>query len=115
MKGYYELKSTVSGKPMFNLRAGNHEIILTSETYETKQAALDGIASVRVNGMKSEAFERKVAADGQMFFVLKAANGQIIGKSELYTTDAARDHGIVSVKRNCAAEKIVEKETKAAA
>ena len=38
MAGYCELKKTVSGGYMFNLKAGNREVIWTSETYSTKQA-----------------------------------------------------------------------------
>ncbi|MBM6399880.1 YegP family protein [Phycicoccus sonneratiae] len=34
---------------MFNLKAGNGEIIATSERYTTKRAALDGIDSVKAN------------------------------------------------------------------
>ena len=44
---YYELKKTSDGQYMFNLRAPNHEVIATSERYTTKQAALQGIESVR--------------------------------------------------------------------
>ena len=109
MKGYYELKTTSSGKPMFNLRAGNHQIILTSQTYETKKAALDGIASVRKNGGKEKAFEKKTSAKGQPFFVLQATNGQVIGTSEMYSSEGSRDKGIASVIKNCASEKLVER------
>lgn len=34
---------------MFNLKAGNGEIIATSERYTTRQGALKGIESVKVN------------------------------------------------------------------
>jgi uncharacterized protein YegP (UPF0339 family) len=108
MSGYYELKKSASGKQMFNLKAGNHEVILTSELYESKEAALNGVESVRKNGLLEGSFEKKLSANNQPFFVVKAANGQIIGKSELYTTEQARDNGIASVRRNCASEKIVE-------
>lgn len=108
MSGYYELKKTATGKPMFNLKAGNHEVILTSEIYESKEAALNGIASVRQNGQSEASFEKKVSVKNEPYFVLKAGNGQVIGKSEMYTSEAARDNGIASVIRNCTAEKIVE-------
>jgi uncharacterized protein YegP (UPF0339 family) len=38
---------TSSGKFMFNLKAANSRVILTSEFYDTKAAALNGIASVK--------------------------------------------------------------------
>ena len=93
---------------MFNLKAGNHEVILTSEIYESKAAALNGIASVRKNGTDAASYEKKVSTAGEPFFVLKAANTQVIGKSEMYSSESARDNGIASVMQNCAAEKVVE-------
>ncbi len=51
MAGTYELKKAASGQFMFNLRAGNNEVILTSESYSSKAAAEGGIASVRKNGV----------------------------------------------------------------
>lgn len=100
MTGYYELKTTSNGQFLFNLRAGNHEVILTSETYTTKAAAQAGIASVRVNAPKDSAFEKKTATDGSPYFVLKAANGEPLGRSEMYSSKAAMENGISSVKTN---------------
>jgi len=108
MNGYYELKKTASGKMMFNLKAGNHQIVLTSEMYESKAAAQNGIASVQANGPKESAYEKKTSAKGECFFVLKATNGQVIGKSEMYPTEAVCDQGIASVVRNSPSAKIVE-------
>ncbi len=114
MKGYYKVKQTAAGQWMFNLRAGNHEVILTSETYAAKQGALDGIASVRANGPNASAFTKKVSTAGEPYFVLLAANGQVIGKSEMYNSEASRDKGIASVMRNCVSEKIAEEAPKSA-
>lgn len=46
--GKFVLKKSGS-QFMFNLKAGNGEIIATSERYATKQGALNGIESVRKN------------------------------------------------------------------
>lgn len=48
MSGYYDLKRS-GDQYMFNLKAANHEVILTSERYTSKASALEGIASVRQN------------------------------------------------------------------
>ena len=45
-------------------------------------------------------FEIKVAKNGQHFFNLKSGTGQIILSSEMYTTRAACENGIASVKKN---------------
>jgi uncharacterized protein YegP (UPF0339 family) len=107
MIGYYELKQGASGKWMFNLKAGNHEVILTSQSYETKQGAENGIDSVRKNGVSQSAYDKKVSSSGQHYFTLLATNKQIIGTSEMYSSEAARDNGIASVMKNCATEKVV--------
>lgn len=97
-----------NGKFHFNLQAGNYEPILASETYETKAAALNGIESVRKNSARDGAFESKEAKNGQYYFVLKATNGQVIGQSEQYKTEAASKNGIESVKKNAPDAEVVE-------
>jgi uncharacterized protein YegP (UPF0339 family) len=87
---------------MFNLKAGNGEIILTSELYKEKQSALAGIESVKKNGPVEARYERKTAKNGQTYFVLKATNGQTIGKSEMYSAVTAMENGIKSVMKNAA-------------
>lgn len=89
-----------NGEFQFNLKAGNGEIILSSEGYTAKASCLNGIESVRKNAPDDNRYERKEAKNGKFFFNLKAANGQIIGTSEMYETAAGRDKGIESVKRN---------------
>jgi len=100
MAGYFELKNAAGGKFSFNLKAGNHEVILTSETYNSKGGAEDGIASVKKNAPDDKRYERKVAKDNSPYFVLTAANGQTIGKSEMYSSASAMEGGIASVKAN---------------
>ena len=75
-------------------------MVLSSETYKEKKSAENGIASVRSNCANDARFERKTAKDGSPYFVLKAGNGEIIGKSEMYNSKAAMVNGIASVKTN---------------
>lgn len=96
----YELTVNKNGQFHFNLKAGNGEVILSSQTYTEKASALAGIDSVRANGPDEGNFERKVSSSGQPFFVLKAQNGQVIGNSEMYSSASARDNGIASVQKN---------------
>ena len=85
---------------MFNLKAENHQVILTSQVYEQKQSALDGIASVQANGPFSKNFEHLSSTAAEPYFVLKAQNGEIIGTSQMYSTQAAAEIGIASVQVN---------------
>ncbi len=100
MTGYFELKNSGSGTFMFNLKAGNHEIILTSQTYQAKASAEEGIASVQENSAADDRYERKTSKAGEPYFLLKAGNGQIIGNSEMYSTTSAMEGGVASVKAN---------------
>jgi uncharacterized protein YegP (UPF0339 family) len=100
MAGWYEIRNTSDGQFDFVLKAGNGEVILHSERYKAKPSALNGIASVQKNSPDDSQYEKKVAKNGQPYFVLKARNHEIIGNSELYSSEAARDNGITSVKTN---------------
>ena len=103
MAAKYELKKGKSGKYSFNLKAGNGRIILTSETYNSEKDALDGITAVKRAAGKDGNYERKTSTKKEPFFVLKAANGEPIGKSEMYSSASAMEAGIVSVKANASA------------
>ncbi|MBV6494970.1 MAG: hypothetical protein DCC44_00155 [Acidobacteria bacterium] len=100
MAGKFELAKSNNDKYFFRLKAGNGEKILGSEMYETKAAAENGIASVKKNAADDARYERKTSAKGDFFFNLKAGNGQVIGSSEMYKSEASRDNGIESVKKN---------------
>lgn len=100
MAAYYELKTAANGQFRFNLKAGNGEIILTSESYASKASALNGIESVKTNSPLDEQYERKSSVSSQPYFVLKAKNHEVIGRSEMYSSEGARDKGIESVKKN---------------
>lgn len=98
MSGYFEVKKAANGQFMFNLKAANNRVVLTSETYSSRAAADTGIASVKKNAGSDKNFERKKASNGSPYFVLKSANnGQIIGKSELYSSASAAEKGIKAV------------------
>ena len=120
--GKYSLKKTKAGFS-FNLVAENHEIIATSEVYDTKDAALNGIKSVSKNApaaavedqtvegfaeAKHPKFEVYKDKAGEFRFRLKSSNGQIIAVSEGYVAKAGCMNGIESVKKNAPSEVIEE-------
>ncbi len=109
MAGSFVIEKGSTGKYRFNLRAGNNENILTSEAYEAKSGAENGIESVRKNAKDDGRFVRKTAKDGSPYFVLTATNGQVIGTSEMYSAAAAMENGIKSVKTNAPDAKVVDK------
>lgn len=102
MAGKYVLKTSKAGKFSFSLVDDNKQILMTSETYESRAAALNGIESCKKNGIEENRFERKLSTADQPYFVLKAANGQIIGTSQMYSSAAAMEKELALVKANAA-------------
>ncbi len=100
MAGMYDLHRGGSSQFHWDLKAGNGERILSSELYNSKLAAETGIQSCRVNSPTDARYTRLTSKDNKPYFVLKAANGEVIGASETYSTVAARDNGIESCKQN---------------
>ena len=50
----YELKQSESGKFHFNLKAANHQVIGSSQMYQSEESAKNGIASVMNNAPEAE-------------------------------------------------------------
>lgn len=94
----YELKTTHDGRIYFLLKAGNGEVVLSSQTYTSRTSARNGIESVRKNAPHDERFERRTSLGGQHYFVLHAANKQVVGESQMYTSIRAMEEGIRVVK-----------------
>lgn len=109
MAGYFELKTAKDGQFYFNLKAGNHEVILTSEMYKSRASAENGIESVQKNSSDDERYERRKSSNGKDYFVLKAANHQEIGRSEMYESSSAMENGIKSVQTNGASTDVKDK------
>jgi len=114
MAGKFEIKAGKTGKYRFNLKASNGQIILTSEAYESRSAAVKGITSVKKNAGSDKRFERKTAKDGSPYFVIKASNGEPIGKSEMYKSTKSMENGVASVAKNAPDAPVVDADAKPA-
>jgi uncharacterized protein len=109
MAAKFEIKKSKNGKQFhFQLKAANGQIILASEMYGDRKVANKGIASVRKNAENDKRYERKTAKNGQPYFVLRAMNGEIIGKSEMYAAARSVEKGIASVKKNAPDAKVID-------
>jgi uncharacterized protein YegP (UPF0339 family) len=106
MAGTFEVYVDKTGEHRFRLKAGNGEIILSSEGYNTKAGCANGIESVRKNAADATKFEKKETASGKFRFNLKAANQQVIGTSQSYSSASGRDKGIASVQKNAPDAKV---------
>ena len=97
MSGKFEVYKDKKGEFRFRLKAANGEIILASEGYKDRAGVMKGVDAVKKNADLLARFERKASAAGKHYFVLKAANHQVVATSEQYATENARDNGIKSV------------------
>lgn len=100
MAGWFELNKSDKGQFRFALKAGNGESLLSSEAYQSKSSAQNGIASVQSNCGNDARYESKTSSNDKFYFNLKSGNSQIIGTSQMYASAASRDAGIASVKSN---------------
>ena len=120
--GKYLITKTKTGIK-FDLKAGNGEVIATSEVYTTEKACRAGIASVQRNAPeaavenqtvegfakeKHPKFEVYTDKAGEFRFRLKATNGQIIAVSEGYKAISGCMNGIESVKKNADSEIVMQ-------
>ncbi len=94
----------------FHLKAGNGQVILTSETYKAKAGCNNGIESVKKNSADEGKFNKLTAANGKFYFTLKAGNGEVIGTSQMYADESGRDNGIESVMTNAPEATVEEAE-----
>ena len=111
MAAKFEISSRSNGEFQFNLKAGNGQVILSSEGYSSLPACQMGVESVRMHSLNPIHFECNTAKDGSPYFSLKASNGQVIGKSEMYGSISARDNGIQSVMTNASAAEVINQVT----
>ncbi len=108
MAGKFEVYKDKAGEHRFRLKAGNGEIILTSEGYNDKAGCANGIESVKKNAGDAARFEKKTTSSGKYRFNLKAGNHQVIGTSQSYDSESGCDNGIASVGRNAADAEVVD-------
>ncbi|NLV35735.1 MAG: YegP family protein [Clostridiaceae bacterium] len=119
--GKFVVKKTSTGFK-FDLKAGNGEVIATSEVYTTEKACLSGVGSVRTNApianledlteepvktAVNPKFEIYADKAGEFRFRLKARNGEVIAVSEGYKAKSGCLNGIESVRKNAADSEVV--------
>ncbi len=112
--GKYLIKKTNTGVK-FDLKAGNGEVIATSQVYTTRSACMKGIRSVMTNApvaavedqtaegyevCKNPKFEVYTDKAGEFRFRLKAKNGQVVATGEGYKAKKSCLNGIKSIVKN---------------
>lgn len=108
MAGQFVVFKGNDGQDYFRLTAANGETIFSSQGYKSRESCLAGIESVRKNSRDPKRFEFKVAKDGSEYFIVKATNGQEIGRSQMYKSTSGCRNGMKSVASNAADASVVE-------
>ena len=108
MAGKFVCSKRKDGQHTFVLKASNGQVILSGEGYKQRKSCENGIESVRKNSQDEGRFETKTAKDGRTYFVLKATNGQVVGKSQMYKSTSGCANGIKSVAENAPGADVVE-------
>ena len=118
--GKFVIKDTSNGGFKFDLKAGNGEIIASSQIYKSEASCKAGIESVKVNALapvedqtvenfevlKHPKYEVYTDKAGEFRFRLKAKNGEIIATSEGYKAKASALNGIASIGKNALEAKV---------
>ena len=119
--GKFEILQTKTGVK-FNLKAGNGEVIASSQVYKAERYCRKGIASVIANAPKAAVEDQtvegfKVAKHpkfeiykdkaGEFRFRLKATNGQVIVTGEGYKAKASCMNGIESIGKNAPEAEVI--------
>ena len=99
MASKFVLNKAKGGQFMFNLVANNGRVVLTSERYKSKASAVNGIKSVKKHSKAVKNFDRGKTKSGGANFLLRAANGEPVGRSQTYAGPSGCSGGIASVKR----------------
>lgn len=99
MAGKFEVYKDKAGEFRFRLKAANGQVVLTSQGYKGKPAAMNGIKSTTANSKDEKFFDKTQTKNGGFRFNLKAKNHQVIGTSQTYKSASGRDNGVAAVAR----------------
>ena len=112
--GKFIIRKTENGNFLFFLKASNMQTVCQSQVYSSMSSCKAGVESIRKNcgsniedqtlqkfeAIKNPKYEIYLDKAGEYRFRLKASNGENILASQGYTTKAACNNGIESIRKN---------------
>ncbi len=98
------IRKSDAAEPFTFVFEDDGKTVIRSENYKEKRAAVNGVESVKKNCDNDARYELKTASNGKFFFNLKASNGQVLGTSPMYATEADRAAAIAALKGAANAE-----------
>ncbi|MEW7859353.1 DUF1508 domain-containing protein [Pseudomonas chlororaphis] len=102
--GKFHIKRSASGKYFFTLQAGNGEIILNSELFDTSESVKSAINEVITNASRDGAFKIHETSNGKFYFSLTNNSGKTLGRSSTYASKASAENGITAVRHHGSSE-----------
>lgn len=108
MAARYEIRRQASGRYYFCLKAPNGKRILVGGMSPDAQTAMRGILSVRKHAGNQKAYDRLTSKAEELYFTLRAGSDEVIGRSEMYSSEEGRAKGIASVMKHAACTQVVE-------
>lgn len=103
MAGQFTLKKMQNGQFIFQLLDAQEQVIFTSVPFAKISDAKETIALFRERAANFPNFERKKSPTNKMYFILKTADGRIIGSSERQSSIPDLENSISAVNK-CALE-----------
>jgi len=100
MATFQFFKSSTKNQYYYLLKAtGNSQLILSCEGFSSKQSCIEGIQFVKTNAAQDHSFER---TDSYLSytFIIKDLKGNIVAKSENYTSEGPREQVIELIKKD---------------
>lgn len=98
-----EIRKEQDDSYRFQLKNANGNVILVSVPFSDKNEIRKTVSELSPLIHKPAVFERKTDYNGKFLFNLKNSNGQVIGKSSLFESEAGMENGIKNVKNRIAA------------
>lgn len=93
-----EIKKHNEGTYRFSVNTATGNIILESVDFPNIKDIRKSVAELQESFNESNVFERKTDNSGKFLFQLKNKEGQLIGNSQLYSSEAGMENGIKNLK-----------------
>lgn len=109
MSGKFEVSATSNGKFMFNLKARNGQVILSSQLFDSVHHAIEAAQSLQQDRKLAERVHRKTSSAGEPYFSIHGDGDKVVARSEMYSSKAAMEKGIDSVLDHAPTAQLIDK------
>ncbi|MXR37132.1 YegP family protein [Craterilacuibacter sinensis] len=97
MSGKFEVSKSKNGKYLFNLKAGNGQIILTSQLFDSLHHAIEAAQYLQSEPKLDARIRRKISTVGDPYFSVLGRGDKVLARSEMYSSSSAMERGIDSL------------------